>query len=106
VAAATGGPTTNSAAPSNGTDIVELCTDSDMEEFRRRWAALLAGFVDDPRASAEQADGLIGELVDRVARRRQHLHDALDREDDRGETEAMRQTIERYRAIYRALVRE
>jgi hypothetical protein len=102
------GAATNGTAPPDGTetDGVELYTDSDMEEFRRRWAELLAGFVDDPRASAEQADGLIGELVERVSQRRQELHDALDREDDGGETEAMRQAIKRYRAIYRALVRE
>jgi hypothetical protein len=110
--AAANGATTNGTAPSSEpetepeTESVELYTDSDMEEFRRRWTELLAGFVDDPRASAERADGLIGELVDRVSQRRQQLHDALDNEDDRGETEAMRQAIRRYRSIYRALVRE
>jgi hypothetical protein len=98
--------TTNGTAPSNGAEHVELYTDSDLEEFRRRWDTLLTGFVDDPRGSAEQADGLIEELVDRVSRRRQQLHDELGREDDRGETESMRQAIRRYRAIYRALVRQ
>lgn len=100
------GGTTNGTTPSNGAERVELYTDSDLEGFRRRWDTLLAGFVDNPRAATEQADALIGELVDAISQRRKQLHDALEGEDDRGGTEAMRQAILRYRAIYRALVRE
>jgi len=84
--------TTNGTAPPDGAERVELYTDSDLEEFRRRWDTLLTGFVDDPRGSAEQADELVGELVDRVSRRRQQLHDEFDREGDRGETEADRKS--------------
>jgi hypothetical protein len=86
-------------------DRVEVYTEADLEAFRARWQALLGGFVDDPRAAAEQADALIGELVDRVSERRQQLHDTLAGADGGGETEAMRQAIVRYRAIYRTLVR-
>jgi hypothetical protein len=106
VEAAAEGGTTNGTAPAAGADHVELYTEAELEGFRERWETLLAGFVDDPRAAAEEADELIGELVDAISRRRQQLHDALEGEDDEGETEAMRQAILRYRAIYRALVRE
>lgn len=104
--AAAAGATTNGSAPSNDADRVELYTEADMEGFRRRWDALLAGFVDDPRASVEQADTLIGELVDRVSQRREQLQDELGHRDDPCETEALRLAIRRYRAIYRAVVRE
>src|SRR5262245_7549357 len=95
--AAAAGGTTNGTAPSKDDDRVERYTDADLEGYRRRWDALLAGFVDDPRASVEQADALIGELVDRVSQRREQLRDELGRQDDRGQTEAMRLAIHRYR---------
>jgi len=106
VEATADGGITNGTAPADDAEPVELYTDSDLERFRQRWDTILAGFVDGPRAAAEQADTLIGELVDVISRRRQQLHEALEGREDQAETEAMRQAIIRYRAIYRALVRE
>jgi hypothetical protein len=104
-AAAAEGRTMTGAPAADGTDDFELFSGFDRDDYRRRWNTLQAGFVDDPRAAAEQADALIGEIVDRLSQRRQDLRSDLGREDERGETEAMRLAIRRYRAFFSAIVR-
>jgi hypothetical protein len=98
------------ATPSNGngSDRFELYNGSDMEGYRRRWDTLQAGFVDNPADAAQQADALIGELVDRISQHRRQLHDELGGRDDRagGDTESLRLAIRRYRAFFYALVGE
>jgi hypothetical protein len=92
-------------APSNGADRFELFSGSDIDGYRRRWDELQAGFVDDPRAAADQADMLIGELVDRVSQRRRQLHDEFGGRTE-GDTESMRVAIQQYRAFFHVLVHE
>jgi hypothetical protein len=84
----------------------ELFEGSDMDTYRHRWDALQASFVDDPRAAAEQADALVGELVERVTQRHRQLHDEVGDTADGGDTEAMRLALRRYRVFYQALVGE
>jgi hypothetical protein len=36
-------------------------------DFQRRWDAIQAGFVDDPRRAVEQADALVSETMQRLA---------------------------------------
>jgi len=64
--------------------------------------------VDDPKHAAEEADTLVGELVDRIGQRRQQLRDDLGRRSDQsgGETEAMRMALRQYRELFQALVRD
>jgi hypothetical protein len=87
-------------------DRFELFGGGDAEGFRQRWESLQAGFVDDPRGSTEQADALVGEVVERVSRRHRELRDELGRRSDEGgDTEAMRLALRQYRELFAILVR-
>jgi hypothetical protein len=82
----------------------ELFQGGEMDDYRRRWDTLQAGFVDDPRGSAQQADALIGELVDRVSTRHQELREQLGDGTDGGDTEAMRMALRQYRDFFSVLI--
>jgi len=40
----------------------------DTSDLSSRWLAIQAGFVDEPRRAVEEADGLVAELIQRLAR--------------------------------------
>jgi len=97
-ASMTQSPPTNSERP------FELFGGSDRDDYRRRWEAVQASFVDDPKGAAEQADALVGELVDHVTRRHRELHDEVGGSTDQGDTEAMRIALRQYRTFFHTLV--
>lgn len=67
-----------------------------------RWHAVLVGFVDDPRGSAEAARALIDEDIAThlalLARRKEAMHAAWDASKD-ADTEALRVTLVSYRNL-------
>jgi hypothetical protein len=77
----------------------------DAQGFQVRWEAIQTVFVDDPHSATEQADALVGELMDRLLRLRQEyltqLRGALGEGAD---TEAMRVALQRYRAFFNVLL--
>jgi hypothetical protein len=77
----------------------------DAQGFQVRWEAIQAVFVDDPQAATEQADALVGEVMDQLLRLRQEyltqLRGALGEGAD---TEAMRVALRRYRAFFNVLL--
>jgi hypothetical protein len=77
----------------------------DSQGFQARWEAIQAVFVDDPQAATEQADALVGEVMDQLLRLRQEyltqLRGALGEGAD---TEAMRVALRRYRAFFNVLL--
>src|SRR5688500_963532 len=44
-----------------------LLVSEETQTFRSRWDAIQTGFVDEPRHSVEQADGLVAEVMKRLA---------------------------------------
>lgn len=96
--------TTAPAAATATGESFELFEGSDRDDYRRRWETVQASFVDDPRGAAQQADGLLGEVVEHVARRRQQLHDELGGTTGGDDTEAMRLALRRYRDLFHALM--
>jgi hypothetical protein len=83
----------------------ELFTTGDVEGYRRRWETLQAGFVDDPRGSAEQAGALLEEAVEHVSRCSRELRDDFGRQIGQGgDTEAMRLALRQYREFFAILV--
>jgi len=40
----------------------------DTDEYRRRWEAVQTGFVDEPRRAVENADALVAEVIQELAR--------------------------------------
>lgn len=98
--AATDGATTdNGAAP--------LFPTGEVEAFRSRWMDVQTGFVDEPRHAVEQADGLVAEMMKRLATvfadERAKLEEQWSRGDDIS-TEDLRQALRRYRSFFDRLL--
>jgi len=74
----------------------------EVEGFRTRWVEVQTGFVDEPRNAVEQADGLVAEMMKRLAQvfadERSKLEEQWSRGDDIS-TEDLRQALRRYRSF-------
>lgn len=77
------------------------------KEFRGRWDAIQAGFVDEPRRAVEQAENLVAEAMKRLtvvfADERGRLEEQWDREDGVS-TEDLRLALRRYRLFFGRLL--
>jgi hypothetical protein len=79
----------------------------DLDDFRARWREIQTGFVDEPRRSVEQANALVGLVI-------QHLTDVfsnerakLENEWQQGKdvsTEDLRQALRRYHSFFDRLL--
>lgn len=77
------------------------------EELHARWQTLQARFVDDPRDTVEEADALVAELLDELARGFSTARSDLERQWNEGEdvsTEDLRLTLRRYRSFFERLL--
>jgi len=94
-----GASTSSSAEP--------MFPSSETEGFRSRWMEVQTGFVDEPRNAVEQADGLVAEMMKRLATvfadERAKLEEQWSRGDDIG-TEDLRQALRRYRSFFDRLL--
>ena len=76
-------------------------------ELRRRWMEVQTGFVDDPRATVEQADGLVAETMKRLAEVFAGERSGLEAQWAKGgdvSTEDLRQAMRRYRSFFDRLL--
>jgi hypothetical protein len=91
---------TDGAATSDGATAMFPPTEA--EQFRSRWMDVQTGFVDEPRSAVEQADGLVAEMMKRLAQvfadERGKLEEQWSRGDDIS-TEDLRQALRRYRSF-------
>lgn len=95
-------------APGDEADGERLIPRSEAEELRRRWDSIQASFIDEPRESVQEADHMVGELTDRITERFGSERGALEERWNRGEevsTEALRQSLQRYRGFFDRLLR-
>ena len=79
----------------------------DAGRFRERWTDIQTGFVDEPRRAVEQADGLVAEIMQRLAQGFADERSGLERQWDRGDrvsTEDLRVALQRYRAFFDRLL--
>jgi len=99
----------------NGADVQRVDTErreglfpgSEAQGFQGRWSDIQASFVDEPRRSVEQADGLVAEVMQRLAQVFSDERGRLEKQWDRGEdtdTEALRQALRRYRSFFDRLL--
>ena len=56
---------TSAGAGPDGT--TPLFPSDESEAFRSRWVDIQTGFVDEPRQAVEQADGLVADVIQRLA---------------------------------------
>jgi len=84
-----------------------LLPDDETERFTIRWREIQASFVDEPRASVEQADALVADLMQRLAAGFSNEREKLERQWDSGDdvgTEDLRVALTRYRSFFDRLL--
>ena len=84
-----------------------LFASNDAEGFRTRWTDIQAAFVDDPRQSVEQADGLVAEVIKNLADAFAKERGGLEQRWQEGadpSTEDLRVALRRYRSFFDRLL--
>jgi hypothetical protein len=84
-----------------------LLAPDDAETFRARWTDVQHGFVDAPRQAVEQADGLVAELMQHLAKTFADERGRLEGQWDQGDdvsTEDLRTAFQRYRLFFERLL--
>ena len=88
-------------------DASPLFPSGEATSFRTRWSEAQTSFVDEPRHAVEQADGLVAEMMQRLAKvfadERSTLEEQWSRGDDIS-TEDLRVALQRYRAFFDRLL--
>jgi hypothetical protein len=76
------------------------------ERFVARWLEIQAGFVDEPGRAVQDADALVVDLMDQLARRLASERERLQPREGTGDlsTEDLRQGLRRYRALFERLL--
>ncbi len=84
-----------------------LFPDDDLSELKSRWSAIQLTFVDEPRRSVEEADGLVAstikQLAESFASERAKLESQWGKGDDVS-TEDLRLALRRYRSFFNRLL--
>jgi hypothetical protein len=84
-----------------------LVSQSECQDFTKRWDEIQAGFVDEPRDSVQKADALVAELMKTLAEtfaaERKKLEDQWSSGDDVS-TEDLRVSLQRYRSFFQRLL--
>jgi hypothetical protein len=84
-----------------------LLATEDAEGFRARWTDIQTGFVDAPRRAVEQADALVADLMQHLARTFADERGRLEGHWDRGDdvrTDHLRDAFQRYRSFFERLL--
>ena len=83
--------------PSGGTSLVDGAS---LSEFERRWHAVQADFIEDPRRAVGEAGSLMADLMEHVSKNLRSRRTELDRQQGgETDTEAMRQEMHRYKGL-------
>jgi hypothetical protein len=97
----------NAGTADTTTKAGHLLAADDAEAFRARWTDVQHGFVDAPRPAVEQADGLVAELMQHLAKTFADERGRLEGQWDQGDdvsTEDLRTAFQRYRLFFERLL--
>lgn len=86
---------------------VAVMDSEEVEDLRERWIAIQSAFIDEPRRSVTEADRLVGDVTERIARSFEDERARLEEIWESGEditTEDLRLTLQRYRAFFDRLL--
>ena len=89
------------------TNAGHLLAADDTEAFQARWTDVQHGFVDAPRQAVQQADGLVAELMQHLAKTFADERGRLEGQWDQGSdvsTEDLRTAFQRYRLFFERLL--
>ncbi len=84
-----------------------LFSTADVGDLRTRWARVQTGFVDEPRWAVQEADKLVGTVMDRLTEGFANERSTLEKQWDRGDsvsTEELRLALQRYRTFFDRLL--
>jgi hypothetical protein len=84
-----------------------LFPDDELHNFRARWDQVQTSFVDEPRRAVEQADGLVANVIQRIAEQFSNERTKLEEHWSKGEnvnTEELRQALRQYRSFFDRLL--
>jgi len=86
---------------------IPLMAAENAEAFRTRWTSIQAGFVDEPSRAVKDADGLVAEVMKRLAevfaQERSKLEEQWARKEEVS-TEDLRLLLRRYRSFFDRLL--
>ena len=85
-----------------------LFAESEVGDYRSRWSNIQTGFVDEPRRAVEDADGLVAQLMKKLAEGFANERERLEKHWDRGDnvsTEDLRVALQRYRSFFDRLLK-
>jgi alkylhydroperoxidase family enzyme len=86
---------------------VQLLETDEMQAVVGRWREIQAEFVDEPRQAVQDADALVSDLMQRLARTFANERDQLESRWAGGDgvsTEDLRQGLQRYRSFFERLL--
>ncbi|HEY6958175.1 MAG TPA: hypothetical protein VI814_05080 [Candidatus Limnocylindria bacterium] len=93
--------------PRAGSKRADLFASDRAAELRSRWSEVQARFVDDPRAAVKEADGLVDDVIQQLAKQfadeRARLEGQWGR-DEKVSTEDLRVALQRYREFFERLL--
>jgi hypothetical protein len=98
---------TDAGTADTATKAGHLLAADDAEAFRARWTDVQHSFVDAPRQAVEQADGLVAELMQHLAKTFADERGRLEGQWDQGgdaSTEDLRTAFQRYRSFFERLL--
>jgi hypothetical protein len=85
----------------------QLLESGDINTMMQRWQQVQVGFVHEPRQALEDADALVTDLVQRLARMFATEREKLESQWSRGDevsTEDLRVGLQRYRSFFQRLL--
>ena len=106
-AAGTAGEGHSTSATDGASGGMPLLSSGDTDAFERRWQDIQVGFVDEPRNCVQEADGLVAEVMKRLAEGFAEERRSLEGQWDRGDqvsTEDLRVALQRYRSFFNRLL--
>lgn len=95
------------AATARAIETGPLFSPDETKSFRDRWDGIQVGFVDEPRRSVEQADGLVASAMQRLAEQFSEERSRLEQQWIHGgdvSTEDLRLALRRYRSFFGRLL--
>ena len=84
-----------------------LFENDETSQLRKRWTDIQGSFVDEPRRAVKEADGLVADVMKRLAETFSKERSELERQWDRGDdvtTEDLRLALQRYHTFFDRLL--